>query len=618
MTSTGFGRIPDGSSGFRSRNRQSSIIRVNLESPMTAVDRRSTPTADTSAERRPPPALEISTNPVKGPSPQASPSPLRTLSLRENSIRPNLSAELHFSNPVPGPGPASRRASNGSEDSFVIARMNASFDSFGVDNGNTSVSSDETHEPWKCWVVLRTWWEHSFFNKFWEAKAKHYDMADFSTDMRVLSKLRHPFIAGVIGAVLQKTKTTILLEYMQYGALSDILQNEIVIIDCEMTKSVLLDISSGLSFLHNYRPEIVHGDLKTGNVLVDDRFRAKISDFGLFLGGKKRVGKATSMAPEVLLGGRSTTFADIFAFGILMWEICTRRQPYEYENLFEALKAVADHRMNKRPDIPASIHVVLRNMMSDCWLRSPKARPCVVDLRRIIDGTPSSDFPEHSQHKLQHHRTQALLTDLLPRHVIEALMRGDEVKQDRCDCATVIFVKVVGLTSLSAEMSEMEIAQMLDGVFTQFDDLAAGHNVYRLETIGETYLGVTNLIEKQDGDHASRIARFALDIMDLAKKTPCNPDNPALGNITLRVGFECGPVVGGVVGNRQKKYTIFGNTVNTASRMESCTHEGTVQCTKTAAEILASQDPELKRCLHSRGKIHIKGRGDMHTYFLAS
>ncbi|KAL3902362.1 MAG: hypothetical protein SGILL_010853, partial [Bacillariaceae sp.] len=216
---------------------------------------------------------------------------------------------------------------------------------------------------------------------------------DFIREMRHLSKLRHPCITTVMGAVISpKAEPMLVMEYMNQGSLFDVLMDKSVTLDVdEHILPILQDIAQGIRFLHSANPLVVHGDLKSKNVLIDSNFRAKVTDFGL---SSKRQNQATGtpfwMAPELLHGNSvNTAKSDMYAFGILLYEVYSREIPYEGENYLDVLKQVCDPVIQKRPAIPHGCSYKVGEVFMNCVAHDPKVRPTAehVDLILRVEGS---------------------------------------------------------------------------------------------------------------------------------------------------------------------------------------------------------------------------------------
>mmetsp|Transcript_48418 Transcript_48418/g.96968 ORF Transcript_48418/g.96968 Transcript_48418/m.96968 type:complete len:277 (+) Transcript_48418:1-831(+) len=251
--------------------------------------------------------------------------------------------------------------------------------------------------------------------------------------------------------------------------------------------------------------------------------------------------------------------------------------------------------------------------MQKCWESDASLRLSFESIRGILSAVRIDDYPSKPKPS-----GNAMVYDLFPRHVADALMRGESVPEDKRESATVFFSDICGFTNISAGLETHQVSAMLDRLFSAMDCAAERHGIYKVETIGDCYIGVSNLVTNQPHDHASRMASFCLDAMEAARSTLVDPDDPGKGSLMIRAGFDSGPVVGSVIGTTYKKYTIFGNTVNTASRMESTGVPGRIQCTRRAAELLQKEEQGVGCVfdMEERGKVEVKGRGPMTTFFV--
>lgn len=200
--------------------------------------------------------------------------------------------------------------------------------------------------------------------------------------------------------------------------------------------------------------------------------------------------------------------------------------------------------------------------------------------------------------------TDRILHNILPKKIATRLRTGDEEIIERYESATVLFADIVGFTTWSKDMPIAELAKTLNKIFSLFDELAHHHKVEKIKTIGDSYMCVAGLPERCD-DHAERIANMACAM--ISQISGLFPD----GKIQLRIGIQTGEVIAGVLGKNKYAYDLWGDTVNTASRMESHSLPGRIQVTEEVKNLLAG-----KFIFHQREEIEVKGKGTMHVYFL--
>lgn len=392
----------------------------------------------------------------------------------------------------------------------------------------------------------------------------------FLDEMYLLSSLRHPCITTIMGAVVETGETqSLVMEYMELGALYDVLRNKSIAFDGDLILPILQEISQGVRFLHGADPQVIHGDLKTKNILIDAKFRAKVADFGLSHKNQQR-GTPLWMAPELLRKEcHNSSATDVYAFGVLLYEVYSRRNPYEGENVKEVLRLVADKSVNKRPSVPTSCPEKVGILMNECLDADPASRPTFeeIDLKLQRFSVESVDPGEahlsyHARKELKASRTNHLLYEVFPPHVAEALRDGRKPEQEIHECVTIFFSDIVGFTSISESSTPRKVCDMLDRLYLRFDEICGQHDIFKIETIGDAYLAVANLHKDQTTDHAKRIAEFAINAVQAASETLIDEEYPEKGHVQIRVGFHTGQVISDVLGSRLPKYSVFGDTVS--------------------------------------------------------
>jgi len=203
-------------------------------------------------------------------------------------------------------------------------------------------------------------------------------------------------------------------------------------------------------------------------------------------------------------------------------------------------------------------------------------------------------------------RSERLLLNILPMSIAERLKDSDAIIADHYDSATVMFSDIVGFTALSEQLTPTELVDRLNRLFSVFDDLAEKYGLEKIKTIGDAYMVAGGLPELQDS-HAKDVSSMALDMLEAVTEGNLLTDQP----LSLRIGIHTGPAVAGVIGIKKFVYDVWGDTVNTASRMESTSLPGCIQLSEQAAALL---DKDF--VLEERGTIEVKGKGPMKTYWL--
>lgn len=206
-------------------------------------------------------------------------------------------------------------------------------------------------------------------------------------------------------------------------------------------------------------------------------------------------------------------------------------------------------------------------------------------------------------------KERAVLYATLPPHVADRLVRGQDVN-DQFEHAAVLFLDLVGFTTLSDGRSAGDVVRVLGDVFRRFDEICGAHDVVKVKTIGDAYLAVAlpheGASSAPESSCEARAAAAALEMMAHVG---------SVDGVSARIGLHAGPVVAGVIGTDRLQYDVWGDTVNTASRMESSAEPGTIHVTSAFREGLAGAPRSVCRVVE-RGTLEIKGKGTMTTYCL--
>jgi class 3 adenylate cyclase len=235
-----------------------------------------------------------------------------------------------------------------------------------------------------------------------------------------------------------------------------------------------------------------------------------------------------------------------------------------------------------------------------------------VFLRARLGACLEKKFLRDREHRFlaeiqaEREKSERLLLNVLPRSIAERLKQGETMIADHFDNATVLFADLVGFTPLSRRTPPLDLVNLLNEVFSRFDQLAAALGLEKIKTIGDAYMVVAGVPVPRE-DHAPAAATLALRMREELLAI-----NNARGlKLSLRAGLNSGPVVAGIIGRNKFSYDLWGDTVNIASRMESSSLPGEIQISAATAALLS----DAFYC-EPRGKVSIKGLGEMETFLL--
>ncbi|ETN70384.1 adenylate/guanylate cyclase catalytic domain protein [Necator americanus] len=407
------------------------------------------------------------------------------------------------------------------------------------------------------------------------------------------------------------------------GSLDDVITKGSMTMDNFFIFSLLRDISNGLSYIHNSFLQH-HGFLTSQCCLIDDRWQIKISNYGL-----RKIGALDNRAPKDLLwtapellrkNDRSgSQEGDVYSFGIICAQVITRTSPWDLSNRKEDAEEILymvkkGGHMPARPelnvDTDLDVSPALLHLIRDCWAERPSERPTIAMIKSLMKGMNSNRNDNLMDHvfnmletyasnlesevedrtkelKEEKKKSDILLYRMLPKQVADKLKLGQSVEPETFDSVTVFFSDVVSFTKLAGRGTPLQV-----------------------ETIGDGYLCVSGLPHRNGQEHIKAICNMSLGFIKSLEgfRIPHLPQE----RINLRIGAHTGSVVAGVVGLTMPKYCLFGDTVNTASRMES------------NGKRMIHLSAEANHLLHvvggfqtePRGEVIIKGKGVMETYWL--
>ncbi|XP_055329521.1 atrial natriuretic peptide receptor 1-like isoform X2 [Paramacrobiotus metropolitanus] len=481
---------------------------------------------------------------------------------------------------------------------------------------------------------------------------------DIIAQMNQVQPIRNSNLQRFIGLCLDEINWVvyIMAEFCQKGCLDDLLDQKSLVMDWSFKYSLVSDIAEGMSCLHG-SPIQSHGYLTSLNCLIDGRLSVKICDYGVTrlqdpkdaapLGNEQKERDYTVLlwrAPELLK--LPMPKGDVYSFSIILQQIILRTGPYESpgnaaqltDTTFELLCDIASGTSPPiRPPVPrAACSADLFVLMENCWSEFPVNRPTfqkIKDTVRRLSGYAggnlvdhllkrmekyASDLEEQVAYKTQQFmeeklRSEELLSQMLPKAVALSLVKGESVHPEFFEMVTVYFSDIVGFTNIAASGTPMDVISLLNDLYTHFDEIVETHDAYKVETIGDAYMVASGLPIRNGTIHAKEVATIALEILSKIPEIKI-PQKPA-EHLKIRSGMHSGSCVAGIIGLKAPRYCLFGDSINTASRMESTGEPMRIQTSQATKDVLTNFSGFM---LEMRGQIEVKGKGLMTTYWLLS
>ena len=278
------------------------------------------------------------------------------------------------------------------------------------------------------------------------------------------------------------------------------------------------------------------------------------------------------------------------------------------DHKLRALRAGAKDFVTKPFDL-AEVLTRVRNML-EVRLYAKALEQTVLELetsRELIRGKNDELRRLFDEVVAERKLSERLALHVPPNSIAERLQARPDVTADRFADVTVLIADVVGFSGMTPAASPDRLGLILDEIFALFDGLANEHGLRKIKTLGNSYMAASG-VPVPSVDHAVQAAHMSLDMIEAL-----GGFNERTGStLQLRVGIDTGPVVAGVIGRRQFLYDVWGDAVNTASRMESHGVAGRVQVSERTRRRL--REPFL---LEERGALEVEGKGELKTWFLA-
>jgi len=413
--------------------------------------------------------------------------------------------------------------------------------------------------------------------------------------------LQHPSAVPVIGIVwslaphLPPSMPVLVRECQELGSLASVMENETMTLDAVKQFDIVKDLSSALAYLHTQEnpamKPILHPRLE--GVLLDKHCRARVC-VPLAALSDALTGKATVRVERTRENARALAheweLTDVQTFGIGLANLFTAGKGSSSDQSLNAFLVNREELVhgtvlptNQFQSILSSHGTEIAELICRCCNISPSDRPCFVEVHEQLEAKHAKMIHDAARvrrnssisRSSRHHAdavsscpsADELLYELFPVHVAEALKSGRLPDPEPFPMVSLFFSDICGYTNICSSLETHQVMDMLHRLYSRFDELAKDMSLFKVETVGDAYLCVANLKTPQPDYHAQLMAQFAFGCLAAANSELICPSKPELGHIHIRVGLHAGPVMGAVVGTLNRRYGLFGDSVNVSVKI---------------------------------------------------
>ncbi|XP_055332551.1 atrial natriuretic peptide receptor 2-like isoform X2 [Paramacrobiotus metropolitanus] len=476
--------------------------------------------------------------------------------------------------------------------------------------------------------------------------------------LKQIRECNHPNLGKFFGLLFpsQWTPTSkrllAIVECGQKGLLRNYIDQDDLAFSWDLRFSLIWDLFRALEYIGRISLRI-HGALDFSCLIIDEHFSLKIVRLGMHqlqqsLQSSQKSAESFPricrlwMAPEVLRNANHayTPAADIFSLGVILYEIATRKTPFNVD-VFDpvAVEAMVERVKNGflKPSTYEikSTHPTIVDLIYRSWAFNPETRPSIGDFMHglnIVHPHTNISFTDSLLIRLQKYnlelegivadrtialreeadKVDKLLGNMLPKSIAKELRDKKYVQPEFFESVSVMFSEIPAFKLVVTCCSPLMIVELLHNLYSILDTLIPSYDVYKVEAITDLYMIASGLPARNGIMHAQEIGRLSLQMLRSTHHLTCLTDGRD-ARLILRIGINSGPCVGVVIGKRLPHYVLVGDTVNTASRIETNGEESKVHISEVTKCLL---DVTGNFITEPRGQVCIKGKGSMTTYWL--